>query len=103
MKPNIYIKIMIEEKSILIDAQAVQLLAKPCPSSMYLTEMYSVDEASRDPDVISFPTDLPGPPAGSQAVRQRRGAALVDGGRSAGFWCLAADTGHCADSAAHLR
>lgn len=70
-------------------------------SKLYRTDMYL--HTVHESDVISFPTDLLGPLQGSQAVRQRRGAARVDGGRSAGLWCLAADTGHGAGNAAHLR
>lgn len=93
---------------VLIDAQTMHLLSKPCPSFIAL-----MDEASRS-NVISFPTDMPGPPCrlfGSPAVRQRRGAAFVDGGRSAELWCLAAASTsrhrplrrQCSAKAAQLR
>lgn len=80
-----------------IDAQAAHLRSKPCQSFIAL-----IDEASRS-NVISFPTDVPGPPAGSQECGNAGVQRLwmVAAALNFGAWPLQApDTGHYAGGAA---
>ncbi|EHK48956.1 hypothetical protein TRIATDRAFT_297710 [Trichoderma atroviride IMI 206040] len=70
-------KIFKEKKKIFsIDAQAVHLLAKPCPSSIALI----CRRGKQRFDVISFPTDLPRAPC------RLSSSAATQGCSACGWW-----------------